>query len=90
MSSHDDEQAVLHAVESQLRTEDPQLVACFLAFNSVTPPIRSLTGRHDAGPREKRRRTDLRRYWLVVRLVIVACMLAAMIAGTIGVAVASS
>ena len=40
MRSADDDHAVLNAVESQLRTEDPQIIACFMAFNSVTRPVR--------------------------------------------------
>jgi Protein of unknown function (DUF3040) len=58
MNSQGDEQQVLDGIESQLRTEDPRLIACFLAFNSVTPPIKPLTGWYRSTPRTGHRHTD--------------------------------
>jgi Protein of unknown function (DUF3040) len=77
MKSYDGEKSVLHAIESQLRTEDPRLVARFLAFNSVTPQVKSEEGQHLARPRT-RRHANTPRYWLVVRktLIVVSMLLA--------------
>jgi hypothetical protein len=36
MRSQDSEQQILNAIETQLRSEDPGLAACFIAFTSVT------------------------------------------------------
>ena len=85
MRPPDNEHVVLNAVESQLRTEDPQLIACFLAFNSVTRPARhaddydrpgtseSLSGREDEELRHRH----------ALQLVIVACTLVAVIVGIV-------
>jgi Protein of unknown function (DUF3040) len=79
MKSYDGEKSVLHAIESQLRTEDPRLVARFLAFNSVTPQVKSEEGQHLARPRG-RRHANPRRYRLVLRkTLIVASMLLAVV-----------
>lgn len=82
MHSHGGEQVVLDAIEGQLRTEDPQLVACFFAFNSVIPPTMPPNGWYDPSPRRKHRRTDPPAHGDVVKVVIVACVLVAAIAGT--------
>jgi hypothetical protein len=58
MNSQGDEQQVLDSIESQLRTEDPRLIACFLAFNCVTPPIKPLNGWYRSAPHAGHRRTD--------------------------------
>jgi hypothetical protein len=50
MNSQSDEQQVLCGIESQLRTEHPQLIASFLAFNGVTPPIKPLNGCYRSTP----------------------------------------
>jgi hypothetical protein len=60
MKSQDTEQQILNALETQLRSEDPALAACFIAFTSVTrntgmPPAEQLT--------EGRRPGRLRRHW---------------------------
>ncbi len=82
MRPPDDERVVLNAVESQLRTEDPQLIACFMAFNSVTRPIRDADDWDRPGAGEERlRRGDPVRHRRAVQLVIVTCTLAAIIAG---------
>jgi hypothetical protein len=83
MRPPDDEQMVLSAVESQLRTEDPQLIACFLAFNSVTRPARHADdydrGRTDEGLQQE----DELRHRHAVQLVIVACTLVAIVVGIV-------
>jgi len=83
MRPPDDEQMVLSAVESQLRTEDPQLIACFLAFNSVTRPARHADdydrGRND----EDLQQEDELRHRHAVQLVIVACTLVAIVVGIV-------
>jgi hypothetical protein len=77
MKSSDGEKAALHAIESQLRTEDPRLVANFLAFNSVTPQVKLQEGQHLPRPRT-RRRANLSRQ-LVVKIFIVLSMALAVI-----------
>jgi hypothetical protein len=75
MRSQDSEQQILNAVETQLRTEDPGLAACFIAFTSVTrnagmPPAEQLTeGRRAASGRRHRRRVR-RSYALLIQLVM--------------------
>ncbi|HEY6790940.1 MAG TPA: hypothetical protein VI365_26890 [Trebonia sp.] len=81
MRPPDEEHMVLSAVESQLRTEDPQLIACFLAFNSVTRPARHLDDYDRARADESLRQEDELRHRRVVQLVIIVCTLAAIIAG---------
>ena len=75
MKSYDGEKAVLRAIESQLRTEDPRIVACFLAFNSVTPQFEPQEDQHLTRPR-KRRQANPSRDRLVAREVMTASMLA--------------
>lgn len=36
MRSQDSEQQILNAIESQFRSDDPALAACFIAFTTVT------------------------------------------------------
>lgn len=36
MRSRDSEYQILNAIEAQLRSDDPELTACFMAFTSVT------------------------------------------------------
>ena len=84
MRTPDHERVVLNAVESQLRTEDPQLIACFMAFNSVTRPIRPADGwDRPAAGEERIRRGDPVRHRRVVQLVIVTCTLVAIVAGIV-------
>jgi hypothetical protein len=45
MSSRDDEQPILDAIEDQLRTENPELVGYFSAFGGMTPWIKAVDGR---------------------------------------------
>lgn len=40
MSLQGNEQQVLNGIESQLRTENPWLMACFLVYNRVAPRIK--------------------------------------------------
>lgn len=58
MNSQGDDQDVLDGIENQLRTEDPWLIANFLAFNSVTPSIRPPNGWYWSTPHAGDRRTD--------------------------------
>ena len=60
MRRQDSEQRILDAIETHLRSEDPRLAACFIAFTSVTrnagmPPTEQLTeGRRAASRRHRR------------------------------------
>jgi hypothetical protein len=81
MKSSDHEQAVLNAIENQFRTENPQLMADFTAFNSGAPPIKPLHGWHWATPHEKRRRMDSKRFWFALEVIAMACALVAVLAG---------
>ena len=83
MRSADYERVVLNAVVTQLRAEDPQLIACFLAFNSVTPPLQRGNGPDQPGARDGPERAQTPHYRRIVQLVIVACTLAAIIAGIV-------
>jgi hypothetical protein len=78
MKSHDGEKAVLHVIESQLRTEDPRLVANFLAFNSVTPQVKPQEVQNLPRPRT-RRHANPSRSQLVVKIFIVFSMVLAVI-----------
>jgi hypothetical protein len=75
VGSEDSEQHILNALETQLRSEDPELAACFIAFTSVTrntcmPSAEQLTeGRLVAFRRRHRRGTRLS-YALLIQLVI--------------------
>jgi hypothetical protein len=53
MSLRDNEQRILDAVENQLRTEEPQLIAYFSAFGSTVPLIKPVRG-WDRGASSKR------------------------------------
>jgi hypothetical protein len=78
MKSYDGEKAVLHAIESQLRTEDPRLVASFLAFNCVMTQVNQQEGQHLPRPR-MRRHANPSRSQLVVKIFIVLSMVLAVI-----------
>ena len=61
MRSQDSEQQILNAIETQLRSEDPRLAACFIAFASVTTnagvmPTERLTEGQWVAPRRRHRR----------------------------------
>jgi hypothetical protein len=71
MKSYDGEKLVLRAIEGQFRTEDPQLVACFLAFNSVTPQDQPLEGQHRRHSR-LRRHANIARYRLLAKKIAIA------------------
>jgi Protein of unknown function (DUF3040) len=81
MNARDHEQVVLNAIESQFRTEDPQLIADFMAFSSIAPPIKPLTGWYRAASQGKRRRTNPDRFGFAIELIAVACALVAVLAG---------
>ena len=84
MRPPDDEQMVLSAVESQLRTEDPQLIACFLAFNSVTRPTRHADDYDHGRPDEESAgQEDELRHRHVVQVVIITCTLVAIVVGIV-------
>lgn len=84
MKSSDGEKAVLHALESQLRSEDPRIVACFLAFNSVTPQFEAEDNQHLARP-DKRRQSKPPWYRLVAReaMIVSIPVLIALVVGTL-------
>jgi hypothetical protein len=77
MSSPDDEQRVLEAIEYQLLSEDPQLWDCFSALGSLTPPIKPVNGWWRTVPHRKEARRGLRRctdnqvFAIVIELVLV-------------------
>lgn len=81
MNARDHEQVVLNAIESQFRTEDPELIADFMAFSSVAPPIKPLAGWYRPAPRGKRWRTNPDRSGFAIELIVLACALAAVLAG---------
>ena len=83
MRPPDDEHMVLNAVESQLRTEDPQLIASFMAFNSVTRTIRHADEADRLGIRECLGEEDRIRHRRIVQLIVIACALAAIVAGIV-------
>lgn len=58
MTSQGNEQEVLDGIENQLRTEDPRLIACFLAFNCDWPPTKRLNGWYWSTPRTGHRHID--------------------------------
>ena len=53
MSSRDDEQPVLDAIEEQLRAENPELVGYFSAFGRMTPWIKAVKGCYQAAARRE-------------------------------------
>ena len=81
MNARDHQQVVLDAIENQLQTEDPELIADFMAFNSIAPPIKPLAGWDRAAPRRKRRRANPKRSEFAIELIAVACALVAVLAG---------
>ena len=98
MSSQDNERRVLDAIENQLRTEDPGLTTCFLAFSSITRPFkpvkasdrpaphREVAPRQGVAPRHAHPRTDRQVSAIVTQLVLLisACtLLAALLAALV-------
>jgi hypothetical protein len=81
MNARDHQQGVLNAIADQLRTEDPELIADFMAFNSISPPIKPLAGWDRATRRGKRRPAKPNRFELAIKLMAVACALVAVLAG---------
>lgn len=80
MNARDHEQAVLSAIESQFRTEEPELIADFRAFSSVASPIKPLAGRYRPAPRGKRWRNP-DRSGFAIELICLVCALLAVLAG---------
>jgi hypothetical protein len=78
MKSYDGEKAALHAIESQLRAEDPRLVTSFLAFNSVTPQVKPQESQNLPRPR-KCRHANPSRSRLVVKIFTILSMVLAVI-----------
>jgi Protein of unknown function (DUF3040) len=72
MKSSDGEKAVLQAIESQLRTEDPRIVACFLAFNSVTPQFEPQEDQHLTRPRKHHWANPSRRRFVAGEAMLVS------------------
>ena len=75
MRSQDSERKILNAIEIQLRSEDPWLAACFIAFTSVTrnagmPPAEQLTDGRRVASRRRHRRGVRRSYALLIQLVM--------------------
>ena len=75
MRSQDSEQQILNAIETQLRSEDPRLAACFIAFASVTrnagmPPAEQLTDGRWVASRRRHRRGIRRSHALLIQLVM--------------------
>jgi Protein of unknown function (DUF3040) len=75
MRSQDSEQQILNAIETQLRSEDPRLAACFIAFASVTrnagvPPNEQLTEGRRVASRRRHRRWGRPSHALLIQLVI--------------------
>lgn len=97
MSSRDNDQRVLNAIENQLRAEDPQLIGCFWAFGSITPPANRVNDSdcpapsREAVPRRSHQRTGQLPQVTATRGVqlIIGCVLA-MVLGTTAVWLRSS
>jgi hypothetical protein len=75
MRSQDSEQQILDAIETQLRSEDPRLAACFIAFTSVTrnagmPPAEQLSEGRWVASRRSHRRRGWPSYALLIQLVM--------------------
>jgi hypothetical protein len=89
MSSRDDEQPVLDAIEDQLRTENPELVGYFSALGCMTPWIKGEDGRDQkaarpkVAPHGKHRCTDRQGFAIAIQfvLLIIATILLAVFAG---------
>jgi hypothetical protein len=91
VSSPDEEQPVLDAIENQLRIENPELVGYFSALGGMTPWIKAMNGRDQGAARRKvasrrkatlrgkRRRTDRQGFAIAIQfvLIIVVSMLLA-------------
>lgn len=77
MNSRGDDQLVLDAIENQLRTEDPRLIAFFLAFNGASPPIKPLNARSRPERRDRPAKAGMAE---LVLLAIAFTLLAAVIA----------
>lgn len=58
MTSKGDEQEVLDGIENQLRTDDPWLIACFLAFDCTPSPTKPLDGWSRSTPHTGHRHID--------------------------------
>ena len=92
MSSPDDEQPVLDAIEEQLRAENPELVGYFSAFGRMTPRIKAVKFRDQAAARQevarrrKHRRTDRPGFAVAtqfVLLIVATTLLAVFVAGAV-------
>lgn len=75
MRSQHSEQQILNAIETQLRSDDPQLAACFIDFASVTrnagmPPIEQLAEGRRVASRRRHRRWGRPSYALLIQLVM--------------------
>ena len=75
MRSQDSEQQILDAIETQLRSEDPRLTACFMAFTSVTrnagmPSTEQLTDGRWVASRRRHRHRGWRSYALLIQLAM--------------------
>ena len=75
MRSQDSEQQILNAIETQLRSEDPRLAACFIAFASVArnagkPPTEQLTEGRWVASQRRHRRWGRPSYALLIQLVM--------------------
>jgi hypothetical protein len=90
MSSRDNEERVLDAIENQLRTEEPQLIEYFSDFGSAAPLIKPVRGwGRTASSRGLTRRgrrwyTDWQWYLIAIEVVTVLLAIifvAALIAG---------
>ena len=75
MRSQDSEQRILNAIETQLRSEDPLLAACLIAFTSVTrhvgmPSAEQLSEENLVASRRRHQRGVRRSYALLIQLVM--------------------
>lgn len=75
MRAQDNEQQILNAIETQLRSDDPFLVACLIAFTSVTrntgmPPGEQLIEEKKVTPRRRHRRGTRHSYALLIQPVM--------------------
>jgi Protein of unknown function (DUF3040) len=90
MSSRDNEQRVLDAIENRLRTEDPQLIGCFWAFGSIAPRAAQANGpdcpapSREVVPRGSRQRSGRLPHATATRGVpgVIGCVLAAVLGAT--------
>ncbi len=75
MRSRKSEHRILDAIETQLRSEDPQLTASFIAFTTITrnadmPSAQQLNVRRLVACRRRRPRTHRPAYALTLQLVL--------------------